>query len=351
MSNRLRTILLVSFFSVLIWAFAEGESLQTQRTVAEVSFPSLVPEGWSVRVPDGQSWRGRVELSVEGPTASLDGLESVLRQALAVEPGMVEGLPRQSGEFTVDLRQALRAHQVFRSRGIAVLSVEPPTVRVLVDELATVELPVVIDAPADALAGPPQLVGASAASVRIPKRIADALPAGAGLRAPVRSEALTPLREGVRSTIQVRLEPDGALAGALGTESLVISPAQVSVQVTVRSKTETIVVPSVVVDLRLQPTELGKWDITLDDASLRDVRVTGPSDLIALIREEKLPIRAFVRLSYEDLESGVTSKRAEFSDYTNFPGVMNLRFEVEDIEVGLTIRPRQAPGDPPTPAS
>lgn len=343
--NRLKTFILVTFFTLLIWAFAEGESLQTKRTDAEVAFPSLISDGWSVRVPEGQDWRGRVELSVEGPTASVDGLESALRKALTITPGM-EGLPRQSGEYTVDLHQALRTIPVFRTRGVTVVSVDPPTVRVIVDELTSVQLPITIDYPAEELTGQPQLVGATSASVRMPKRLADTLPAGAGLVAKVRSDALVSLREGVRSTIQVRLDPGPVLAGAVGSESVAIDPAQVSVQVTVRSKTETVVLPNVSVDLRVQPAELGKWDITLDDPVLRNVQVTGPSDLIALIREEKLPIRAFVRLSYEELEAGITSKRAEFSDFTNFPGVMNLRFEVEDAEVGLTIKPREVPAGP-----
>lgn len=340
--TKLRTVILVSFFTLLIWAFAEGESLQTKRTVAEVTFPAQVSEGWSVKPASDQEWRGRVELLVEGPTASVDGLEAVLRRPLTLTPGM-EGVPRQAGEYTVDLRQALRAHPEFRSRGISVLMVEPPAVRVVVDELTTVRLPITIDAPAEELAGPPQLVEAAEAAVRLPKRIANALAPGAGVVARVRPDALAALREGARSSLPVRVEPGETLQQALGNEGFSIEPAQVTVQLTVRSKTETFTIPSVTVDVRLSPAELGGWDITLDDPTLRDVRVTGPSGLVEQVRSGALVIRAFVRLSYEELEAGITSKKAEFSDFTNFPGVLNLRFEVEDPEIGLTVRPRQAP--------
>lgn len=334
--DRAKTAILVTLFTVLIWAFAEGESLQTKRTVAEVEFPTLSGETYAVRLVEGQDWRGRVELQVEGSTASLEGLESQLRRApLTFAPGM-EGVPRESGEHTVDLRQMLRGHRVFRARGVTVLSVEPPTVRVVVDELTTKRLPIRVEAPTEELEGAAQVVGAGEAEVRLPVRVAAALPEGAVVVARVRSEDLAPLPEGVRSTIQVRLEAGPELDGA---RVLGIEPALAAVQLTVRSKTETITVASVAVDVRLPPGELGSWDIQipLEDQSLRDVRVTGPSDLIAQIRSGQRVVRAFVRLSFEDLEAGVPSKRAEF---TEFPSA--LTFEVEDPDVKLTIRPRQA---------
>lgn len=340
--DKAKTAALVTFFTILVWVFAEGESLQTKRTVAEVAFPALTGESYAVRVIEGQGWRGRVELQVEGSTASLDGLESELGRGVVLTPGM-EGVPRESGEHTIDLRRALRGHPEFQSRGVTVLSAEPPTVRVVVEELTTVTLPIRVEAPGEELDGAAQVVGVAEAEVRLPRRVASQLSGGlsegASVVARVRSEDLAPLQEGIRSTIQVRLEAGAALAG---TRFLEIEPAQVDVQLTVRSKTETVVLPSVAVDLRLPPGELGRWDIEVPqgEQSLRDVRVTGPSDLIEQIRSGGLVVRAFVRLSFEDLEAGVSSKRAEFSA---FPTA--LRFEVEDDEVQLVIRAREAGGD------
>lgn len=342
--NKLKTIALVSFFTVLIWAFAEGESLQTKRTEAEVMFPSQVADGWSVRVAEGQAWRGWVELAVEGPTASVDGLESVLRQSLSITPGM-EGLPRASGEYAVDLRQALRGLPAFRTRGISVLSVDPPTVRVVVDELTLVSLPVVVDAPAGELAAPAQVVGPAEASVRMPTRVAESLPSGAGLFARVRPEALASLREGVRSTVQARVEPDEALSAAAGSELLGIDPAQVDVQLTVRSKTASVVVQRMTVDIRGQLDELSEWEITMDPPDLKDVRVTGPSELTEKLGPGGgLSLRPFVWVAYDELREGTLTKTVEFSDYTGYPQALNLRFEVESPEVVLTIRRRSPAG-------
>ncbi len=331
--GKVKTGILVTLFTTLIWVFAEGQSLQTKRTEAEVEFPTISGEAYAVRVVADQGWRGKVELQVEGSASSLDGLESSLRQGLALTPGM-EGVPRESGEHTVDLKRALRGHPEFQSRGVTVLSAEPAIVRVAVDELTTVSLPIEVRVPADVLDGPALVVGDAQAAVRMPVRVASGLAEGAVVVARVRPEDLETLQEGNRSTIQVRLE---AGPGYAGEDILGIEPAQVDVQLTVRSKTETVLLRSVAVDFRLPSCEIGSWDIEVpeEEQSLRDVQVTGPSDLIEQIRSGELKVRAFVRLSFEDLEDRVSSKRAEFSA---FPTA--LRFEVEDDEVSMTIRAR-----------
>ena len=56
--DKLRTAVLVTFFTVLIWALAEGESLQTKRTVVDVEFPRMVADAYTVRVADTSTWRG-----------------------------------------------------------------------------------------------------------------------------------------------------------------------------------------------------------------------------------------------------------------------------------------------------
>ena len=122
--GKVKTAILVTFFTVLIWVLAEGESLQTKRTLADVTFPTTTSESYTVRVADPMAWRGGVELLVEGPTASLEGLEQALRRPITLEPGMA-GVPRESGERVLDLREALREHPWFRSRGVTVLSAEP----------------------------------------------------------------------------------------------------------------------------------------------------------------------------------------------------------------------------------
>ncbi|MFG0242984.1 MAG: hypothetical protein ACF8R9_09380 [Phycisphaerales bacterium JB054] len=335
--ERLKTGVLVTLIAVLIWAFAEGQSLRSQRTVVELEFSPLSNGVWATRVVDGQDWRGRVEVLVEGSVTSLDSLEAILREPVSFEPGM-EGLPRATGEHTMELRESLRLHPEFRSRGVSVLSAEPATVRVHVQELATLSLPIRVEAPSAELDGVAELVGVSEATVRLPAEMAAALePGAAWMVAQVDPSQLAALQEGVRSILRVRLVP----GSVLDRDSVFsVEPAQVDVRLTVRSKTESHVLVSVPVDLRLPAGELGRFDVTIppEAQALSNVTVKGPSELIQRIRDGQLVVRAYIRLTYEELEAGVTSKRAEFSGYP-----VALSFEVEDPDVSVEIH-RREPG-------
>jgi len=338
---KLRTIILVTFVTVLIWAFAEGQSVQTKRTVAEIEFPAIASGTYALRVLDDQGWRGRVELLLEGSTTSLERLESELRRAISLAPGM-EGVPRESGEHAIDLREALRNHAEFRTHGVTVVSAEPASVRVVVDELTTIDATVAVEPPPGEIEGTPE-ARPGQVRVRLPTRVASRLVGRAAVVAAIRSEDLARFDAGRQVTVRgVRLAAGPELAGV---QPLEFDPPQVDVQLVVRSKTETITIDSVPVDIRIAPTELARWEIDVpeEERFLRDVQVTGPSELIERIRrgEPGTEVRAYIRLPYEQLEQGVSSFQVEF---TSFPSPLTI--DVEDREVRLTARRRQPEGPP-----
>ncbi|HZW08452.1 MAG TPA: hypothetical protein VFF69_00975 [Phycisphaerales bacterium] len=335
--ERVRTIVLVTFVSVLIWAFAEGQSLQTKRADVDVHFPANSDSPYVVRVLDDQGWRGRVELQVEGPATSLESLELALRAPLSLDPDLVEGVPSESGEHTLELREVLRNLPVFRTRGVTVISTEPQNVRVMVEELTTQAIPIRVEVAPGEIEGSAEVVGRPEATVRLPARAAAQLTSESRLIARVRAEDLARLEPGRRAVLpNVRLEPGPDL---LGVQPLEITPDKVDVQLLVRSKTETLVLPSVPVDVRIPPDLMDVWVIEIppEEQTIRDVHVTGASDLIERIRTNQQPVTAFVRLTYTDLERGVTSAQAEF---TNLPS--QLTIEADDREVRLTVRRRSA---------
>jgi YbbR domain-containing protein len=335
--NKLRTIVLVTFVSALIWAFAEGQSLQTRRTRAEIEFPATSASAYVVRVLDDQGWSGTVELQVEGPATSLEGLETVLRAPLSLAPGMAEGVPAESGEHSVDLREVLRNLPLFRARGVTVISAEPQSVRVVIEALTTTQVPIRVEVAPGEIEGTAEAVGRSEVTVRLPTRVAAQLTSESRVIARVRAEDLARLEPGRRAVVpNVRLEPGPEL---MGVQPLEITPAQVDVQLLVRSKTEVVVLPSVPVDVRIPPDLLDVWTIEIppEEQSLRDVRVTGPSEIIQRIRNNQQPVTAFIRLTYTDLERGVTSLQAEF---TNLPS--QLTVEADDREIQFVARRRGA---------
>lgn len=83
---------------------------------------------------------------------------------------------------------------------------------------------------------------------------------------------------------------------------------------------DTIRVASVPVWFSMPPTEdAGKWIVELQDKSIADVTLTGPTDQLERIRSGRWPVRAMITLSADDLTRAVQARPATFPDLP--PGV------------------------------
>jgi YbbR domain-containing protein len=275
----------------------------------------------------------QVNLQIEGAALRLDTLTDQLRKTIALSPGM-DSIPQQSGTYTIDLREALKNTEFFKQSGVTIISVQPSAVQVAIDEMTTLTLPVHVDIPADELDGQAQATPAQVA-VHLPTADASKVSDETAVIARLDNQSLSSFDPGRRVTIRsVRLEPGPDLADS---SPLSIDPPVVDVSLTIRSKLDSITLPTVPVDLRLPPDELKRWivEIPVEEQSLQNVTVTGPSNLIEEIKSGQLVIRAFVRLSFEDLEAQITSKRAVFSDLPS-----PLAFDADDLDVQLHISRR-----------
>lgn len=330
---------LVTLVAILIWVFAEGESLQRQTRRVDLSLRGDAAPTRLVRVQSGETdWRGQVNLSLEGTTAALAGIDDELRRAIAIEPGM-EGFPPDPGEQVVDLRAVLRAHEAFRNRGVTIARVEPPTITVYVYELVERTVPVRVEVPEGEADGQP-VPSVETARVRLSREADAALTGTPTLVARLTSTDLAALTPGRAQQVRgVPLVPGPAL---VGVDPLLIAPQRVDVTITLRTRTDSIVLPNVPVHLRLGPLEQARWivEIAPEDQALRDVRVTGPAEFIAQLRSGQRTLIAFVPLSFEELERGIAAKQAEFADLPT-----TVRFEAGDREVRLNIRARDESTD------
>lgn len=333
----LRTIVVVTLVTALIWLFAEGQSLRRASVTGEVRVMGPPGSSHVVRVVEPAGWQGAVRMTLQGAASRVGAMDSALRRAIELTPG-AEGFPLQAGEQVVDLRAALRGHADLRSRGITLVDAEPATIRVLIEEVRTIDAPVRVDAPAGEVEGAAE-ASVSAVSVRVPASFPQ--DAEAYVTARIRPEDLRAFEPGRRATVRgVRLELSPALAGLSSVE---ITPTTVDVSLTVRFATDSIVLASVPVDLRLPAEELRRWEVEIAPGTrfIQNVKVTGPAEIIEQIRGGQLAVGAFVRLSYEELERGIGAKQAEFASMPT-----PLTFEAEDREVRLIIRAREAEGDP-----
>lgn len=338
--SRIKSYGLVTVITLVIWVFAESEALRMKQISAEVIFQGDPSGERVIDVPDGQGWRGRVELTVEGSAAGLDRLQSRLnRQAITLTPGM-DGVSPEAGEQVVELRLALRAHPDLRETGATITKTDPPTVKVRVDQMVARELRVDVQAPDGELDGVPET---RPAKVRVRLPASDAASLGPDATAAVKLDS-SMLAKLVPGRVETVTGAAVVLPSWIGAGRARIDPPAVDVLLKLRSRTATLTVPSVPVLVRMAALELGKWDVEIPetDRFIKDVKVTGPSDLINQVRTGEIKVVATLSLGFEELEKGVTSKEVNFTDFSS---QLPLKFEADNRLVRLTIRKREQVSD------
>ncbi|MFO0832250.1 MAG: hypothetical protein U0637_10480 [Phycisphaerales bacterium] len=346
MWGHIRTIILVTIVAALVWTFAEADTLREQK--APVTLALRVPTGMPLTIesPTGGAPLTDIstEVTLEGPTAQLERVAPALREAVLLSPGMT-GVPGVPGTYDVDIAQALRSLPLLAEAGVSVKGVDPPTVKVRVDELAQVELPVRIEGDGDFQGAP--VVAPSKVMLYAPKGEAANLSASSSASVMIEAGALSRFVPGRAETLpgmKVQLPREIAASSRARLE-----PSRVDVTLTVRSRTAELIVPRVPVEVRLAPEDLSVWTIDIPEADrfLVDVKVIGAPDVLTQIQNRTLPLVATVALSYQELEravtspqgrvggpgsSGVVEKEAVFSSLPT-----SLKFEVEDRVVRVRV--------------
>jgi hypothetical protein len=344
MPRNLGAIVITTIVAVLVWLFAESESLRSREVTAEVSLTTDGQGDRLVTLGVNPGWTGRVALTLTGPAGTLERVERRLREGVRLTAGM-PGVPAEVGTRTVNLREALRNLPLVRESGVTVSRADPAELVVEVDSLRQVEARVVIDAGEAELDGVPE-ASPPVVLLRGPGRALDRI-AAAGreptVTARVEPASLRNLVPGRRETIaRVPLRPPAELEGVPGTR---IEPASAEVQLTLRSRMAQVELPAVPVGVWLSASEMARFEVVVrpEDQFIRNVRVSGPSDLIAQVRSGELKVAATVMLGFEELEHGITSKDAVFNLLPT-----PLRVEADSRLVRFTIRRREPNGTPPS---
>lgn len=346
MLTRARTFIVVTILALLVWILAESQTLRIQSAAGQIRFETG-SNTRVVRVNPTDPFRGTVELRLSGSAGRMDDLLEALRQPIAVNVDSES--PSGTGLRVVNLRDALRLTPEFEQSGISLIEVNPRFVQVEVDELVQRDVPVRIELPDVEVQGAAR---AEPETVRfsLPRSISEALPVEeAYVRATVQPDQIANLPTGRPQRIaSVRVVPSPALAEAWQARQ---SRAQVGVTLTLRSRTETEVLPTVPVQVRVAPTELLRFDISIpeEDRFLHDVTVRGPSTAIERMRNDpNLRPVAVIALSFEELERGLTAKDAIF---VFPPGLDGLEATADDVNVSLSITRRIEPGTTGQPES
>lgn len=340
MLRRLGVILTTTVITLLAWLFAESESLRGRSVMTDITISAEPTADRVLSVAPGQFWTGRADVSILGATRAIERVERRLREGVRLEPGM-DGVPLDPGVRSILLRDAIRALPEVRDSGVTIGRVEPADVSVEVDTIREAEITVRIDAGDAEFDGPP-VAQPPTVRLRAPARELDRLQAqGQEIAAVLRIEpsALRSLVPGRRETVPrspLRLPPE--LAGLPGVK---LDPPNAEAIVTLKSRTAQAELASVPVHVRLASSEVGRFDVIVrpDDQFIRNVKVSGPADLVALVRSGELKVAATLALSFEELERGITSKEVVFTDLPS-----PLRIEADGRLVRFTIRKREPQG-------
>lgn len=336
----IRTAVIVASVTLLVWLFAEAESLRVLEASTDVTLavdPASDRTVNFVAQGDGAApQRIRVSLELQGSAAAIDAAERVLRRPLLFS-ATSDGVPQSSGDHALILRDVIRQHPDLRGLAFTVQKCDPAEVRINIDELISRTIPVVLDVPAADLDGVAE-VRPPSVQVRGPRAAMDKLGPQATATLELQEGAVNTLARGRKQALAaLPIRPPQQLAGVLHVSIL---PSVADVAFTLRTAERTVTIATVPVHLRLAPAELAKWEITIPepDRFLSDVVLTGPPDAIRAIEEKTVPVIATVSLSFEELERMIVSKEATLSDLP--AGVRPAAAAGKPIR--LTIRPREA---------
>lgn len=345
MPRNLGAVVITTIVTLLVWVFAESESLRSREVSSDVTFVVDPQSDRLVVLGANPGWNGRVGITLTGPAGTLERVERALREGVKLSPGMA-GVPLEVGTRAVLLREALRGLPAVRETGVTISRVDPVEVVVEVDQVRQVEARVIVDAGDAELDGAAEVVPPTV-QLRGPGRALERATAGgrepaATLRLePGSLRNLVPGRRESLTRVPLRLPPE--LEGVAGAR---LEPSVADVQLTLRSRTAQVELPAVPVGVWLAASEMIRFEVVIkpDDQFIRNVRVSGPSDLVAQVRSGELKVAATVVLGFEELERGITSKDAVFN---LMPSA--LRVESDSRLVRFTIKRREGNGPPPPP--
>ena len=318
--NQLPNIGLVTLIAGLVWLYAEGQDVSDLTREVRLQLPDRVGESTVVDFAQPQRLRS-VQVTMKGATAPLSQLTAQLGAGALQLPLTPTELP-ESGEYTIDLaeylpRASLRtsdpASPTISDLGISVVSTDPAQVTLIVDQLVSRQVRVIFS-PRGATVRPGWTAEPSRVEVTL---LASQIEAMGGSTDALFVEAvprvdLADLPAGEEHTLQMDLQLSEAfLSGDRAQRHVKLAQQTVDVTFTIARQQDRLKLNDPVpVWLTASPSELERYDVTLDETSrvLSDVEVEGPRDLIDRLRRTDNDLRVVARfeLTNEELDRGVT---------------------------------------------
>ena len=119
-------------------------------------------------------------------------------------------------------------------------------------------------------------------------------------------------------------------------KQVTFTPRSATVKLTIDKNEDTELIKTVPVWLESPPSEINEYVVTMDEQSrvLKNVTITGPSDIIAKYRDGRSKLRATFSLSSDDLARPATSAILRF----NTPPGVKVQSEKTTVNFTITAR-------------
>ncbi len=312
--HKIQNYLLVTLFTVLIWVYAEARVVQKYPADGLLTVPITLKTGTADFVVVSQSL-DKIGVQFKGASSEIDELRRRLASGLELRLDSSD-----EGEQEIVLAEALAETPLILAAKVNIARVEPATIKVKLERMEKAKSVEVVFTPTD---------------VRMVDKSVQVTPPRVNLRmlksqwavlgdAPLQLEPLVDIKTlpaGQEQTVRARVR----LPDSLEDSPLVqLKPQEVQLSFVIEKREVSVTLPAVPVWVMKPPGETDHLRVQFAEESrvLKDVKVSGPVELVAKVRDKSLPVVAYIRLSLDEL---VKATGAESTATVNFalpPGLV-----------------------------
>lgn len=300
MIEKLETYLIVTAITVLIWLYAEGENVK-EYSSEQIKVIFVAPPGDELFIQPHEEQR--ITATIECATSQYSTLQRLMneKRRIAIEVKY----RKDELDQVVDLQQEIQ-NSLVGALGVTVKKTVPATLPITVERFNVVTLAAKVVSKkfklSEVSSDPAEV------EVKVPQHLAETV-GGIVVYVDVDSaiEEIDELEDGrpYQRSLAFSLPPKYANAG------LVINPATSNVRFSISNLPAKTSVSNVPIYTRLPSGEINNYKI-LTENGLRfvpdPIQLSGPGEMLDMIKSRKVPITAELRLTTDELEQAITSK-------------------------------------------
>jgi hypothetical protein len=321
--------------TLLIWVYAEREQTVT---LGSVTFPIEVrttDHNKLVTLRKPQDKNIVVELS--GPRARLDRIGELLKPGRDSQPVEIYVDPKMSppGQELLTIAQ-INNYALFKNNGITVKSAQPPYIYVAIDSFEDVDVPVKAPPDVEKQLTDQTYFVPSTVKVRAPSQLIEAARQGNGLAV---YADVSKRDEFKTKTGQVKLENVPlywVVAGREQREHVTIAPLTITANLDVKPRDKIYEIKSVPV-YKETPAGFDDRFVVQYNATVSNVKVSGPEEEIAKIIDGSFKVKARVEVSSLDATDRPIRKPLKF----DLPPGVYLQKDANKYELEYTVTERK----------